>query len=140
MATRIALVSCVKQKRDSAAPARDLYLSQLFRGLRHYAETQADAWYILSAEHGVLRPEQVVGPYERTLNTMPKRERLAWAERVQQQLLELLPADAEVILLAGLRYREEIEPFLRKRGFPVSVPLEGLRIGEQLRRLKQAAE
>ena len=140
MATRIALVSCVKQKRDSAAPARDLYLSQLFRGLRHYAETQADAWYILSAEHGVLRPEQVVGPYERTLNTMPKRERLAWAERVQQQLLELLPADAEVILLAGLRYREEIEPFLRKRGFPVSVPLEGLRIGEQLQRLKQAAE
>ena len=140
MITRVALVSCVKQKRDSAAPARDLYLSQLFRGLRQYAETHADAWYILSAEHGVLFPDQIVGPYERTLNKMSKRERSAWAERVQQQLLELLPADAEVILLAGLRYREEIEPFLRKRGFPVSVPLEGLKIGEQLQRLKQAAE
>ena len=103
VATRVALVSCVKQKRDSAAPACDLYLSQLFRSLRHYAETHADAWYILSAEHGVLRPDQVVEPYERTLNTMPKRERVAWAERVQQQLLELLPAGAEVILLAGLR-------------------------------------
>lgn len=140
MITRVALVSCVKQKRDLAAPARDLYLSQLFRGLRQYAETHADAWYILSAEHGVLFPDQIVGPYERTLNKMSKREWSAWAERVQQQLLELLPADAEVILLAGLRYREEIEPFLRKRGFPVSVPLEGLKIGEQLQRLKQAAE
>lgn len=138
--TRVALVSCVKRKRDSAAPARDLYLSQLFRGLRHYAEKHADTWYILSAEHGVLRPDQVIEPYERTLNTMPKRERLAWAARVKQQLLEVLPIGAEVILLAGLRYREEIEPFLRKQGFPVSVPLEGLTIGKQLQRLKQATE
>ncbi len=140
VATRIALVQCVKQKRDSAAPARNLYLSQLFRGLRHYAETHADAWYILSAEHGVLRPQQVVEPYERTLNTMPKRERLAWAERVQHQLLDLLPVDSEVILLAGLRYREDIELWLRNRGFPVFVPLRGLRFGEQLQRLKKAAE
>ncbi len=140
MATRVALVSCVKQKRDSAASARDLYLSQLFRSLRQYAEMHADAWYVLSAEHGVLRPDQVVEPYERTLNKMPRRERVAWAQRVQQQLLEILPPDAEVILLAGLRYREEIEPFLRKRGFSVSVPLEGLKIGKQLQRLKQVTE
>jgi hypothetical protein len=140
VATRVALVSCVKQKCGSAAAARDLYLSQLFRGLRRYAESHADAWYILSAEHGVLHPEQVVEPYERTLNAMPKPERVAWAERVQKQLLDILPADAEVILLAGLRYREEIEPFLRNRGFSVSVPLEGLKIGEQLQRLKQVAK
>lgn len=140
MAKRVALVSCVKQKRDSAAPARDLYLSPLFRGLRHYAETHADTWYILSAEHGVLHPAQVIEPYERTLNTMRKRERVSWAERVQHQLLELIPVDSEVILLAGLRYREEIEPFLRERGFRVFVPFAGLRIGEQLQRLKQGAE
>ena len=136
--TRVALVSCVKKKRGSAAPAGDLYLSQLFRGLRHYAEAHADVWYILSAEHGVLHPEQVIEPYERTLNAMPKRDRLAWAERVEQQLLELLPADAEVILLAGSRYREEIEPFLRRQGFHVTIPLEGLGIGKQLQQLKRA--
>jgi hypothetical protein len=126
----------VKKKQGSAAPARDLYLSQLFRGLRRYAECHADVWYILSAEHGLLRPDQVVEPYERTLNTMPKRDRTAWAERVRQQLLEVLPTNAEVTLLAGLRYREGIETFLRERGFNVSVPLQGLKIGEQLKRLK----
>jgi cytoplasmic iron level regulating protein YaaA (DUF328/UPF0246 family) len=140
LATRVALASCVNQKRDTAAPARDLYLSLLFRGLRQYAETHADIWYILSAEYGVLRPEQVVKPYERTLNAMAKRDRLAWAEKVQQQLLELLPADAEVILLAGQRYREDIEPFLRNRGYSVSVPLQGLQIGKQLQRLKQVSK
>ncbi len=140
MASRVALVSCVKQKCGAAAPARDLYVSQLFRGLRRYAETHADIRYILSAEYGVLRPDQVVDPYERTLNTMPKRDRLAWAEKVEQQLLGLLPAGAEVILLAGQRYREDIEPFLRKSGYSVSVPLQGLQIGKQLQRLKQVSK
>jgi uncharacterized protein DUF6884 len=140
MASRVALVSCVKQKQNCTSPARDLYISQLFQGLRRYAEANADVWYILSAEHGVLRPETVVAPYERTLNKMPKRERLIWADRVQKQLLEVLPPDAEVILLAGLPYRERIEPFLRERGFLVQVPLEGLTIGKQLQRLKQVSE
>jgi len=136
---RIALVSCVKQKRSSAAPARDLYVSDLFRGLRRYAEARAGAWYILSAEHGLLHPDQVVAPYERTLNTMRKPERLAWASRVQRQLLEVLPASAEVILLAGARYREDLEPFLRSMGYEVSVPLAGLALGKQLQYLKEIA-
>ena len=84
MTQRIAILSCVKRKRTSAAPARDLYVSDLFRGLRRYAEARADAWYILSAEHGLLHPDQVVAPYERTLNNMRKPERLAWASRVQR--------------------------------------------------------
>lgn len=137
MANRVALVSCVKRKCGSAAPARDLYTSPLFRGLRRYAEMHADTWYILSAEYGVLHPDEVVEPYERTLNKMPKRDRQAWAEKVQQQLLARLPPDAEVILLAGQRYREDIEPFLRERGCSVSVPLQGLTFGKQLQWLKQ---
>ena len=139
MTRRIALVSCVKQKRTSAAPARDLYVTELFRGLRRFAEARADAWYILSAEHGLLRPDQVVAPYERTLNTMRKPERLAWAARVQRQLLDVLPPSAQVILLAGARYRENIEPFLRGKGCEVSVPLEGLALGKQLQYLKGIA-
>jgi cytoplasmic iron level regulating protein YaaA (DUF328/UPF0246 family) len=135
---RIALVSCVKKKRSSAAPARDLYLSQLFLGLRDYAESHADTWYILSAEHGMLGPDDVIAPYERTLNTMSKQERVVWAGCVQKQLAEVLPTDAQIIILAGLRYRENLEPFLRKQGFRVSVPLEGLKIGEQLQWLNHA--
>jgi hypothetical protein len=68
MSTRVALVSCVKSKRSAPTPACDLYTSPLFRHLRGYAEANADTWYILSAGHGLLRPDQVVAPYERTLN------------------------------------------------------------------------
>lgn len=134
---RIALVSCVKSKRSSAAAAQDLYVSSLFQGLRRFAQSNADAWYILSAEHGLLRPDELVSPYEKTLNKMLKAERLAWAQKVERQLLGVLPAGAEIILLAGARYRENIEPFLRGHGFAVSVPLEGFKMGQQLRYLKQ---
>jgi hypothetical protein len=114
-------------------------VSELFRGLRRFAEARADTWYILSAEHGLLHPDQVVAPYERTLNNMHKPERLAWAARVQRQLVDVLPPSAQVILLAGARYRENIEPFLRSNGYEVSVPLEGLALGKQLQYLKAIA-
>jgi hypothetical protein len=54
-------------------------------------------------------------------------------------LLEVLPSGAEVILLAGARYREDLEPFLRTEGFDVTVPLRGLGVGKQLQLLKQLA-
>ena len=113
--------------------------SQLFRGLRAYAEAHADAWYILSAEHGVLRPDDVIAPYEKTLSRMLKRDRVAWAGRVQPQLLAILPPGADVILLAGSRYRAGIEFFLQQHGFSVSIPMEGLGIGKQLQWLNRAA-
>lgn len=139
MSHQIALVSCVKSKRGSPTAARDLYTSQLFRALRGYAEATSDAWYILSAEHGLLHPDQIIAPYERTLNTMGKQDRRAWAERVQEQLAALLPPDAEITVLAGTRYREDIVPFLQARGHSVRIPLEGLRFGKQLARLNQLA-
>ena len=137
MTTRVALVSCVKTKLESDAAAADMYTSPLFKGMRWYAKHNADSWLILSAKHGVLRPDQVIAPYECTLNTMSKRDRLAWAAQVQQRLLEVLPAGAEVVVLAGVPYRENVVPFLEDHGFTVEVPMVGLKLGPQLRWLKE---
>jgi hypothetical protein len=137
MPMRVALVSCVKSKLDRPAPARDLYTSALFRALRGYAETHADAWFILSAEHGLIEPNEVLAPYERTLNSMGKAQRQEWASRVTAELASRLPAGAEIIILGGERYRESLIPFLRDRGHRVAIPLEGLPLGRQLQRLKE---
>ncbi|MEO7086693.1 MAG: DUF6884 domain-containing protein [Gemmatimonadaceae bacterium] len=137
---RIALVSCVKTKRTVASPAGDLYTSPLFVALRAYANANADAWYVLSAEHGLVAPTTIIDPYERTLNTMPKRDRTAWAERVRTQLLETLPTGATVLFLAGQRYREGLSEFLSAHGFSVQVPFIGLPLGKQLQRLKALSE
>lgn len=64
---------------------------------------------------------------------MVNAERLAWAERVRQQLRKMLLPGTRVIVLAGKRYREGIVPFLEGEGFSVEVPMEGLRFGLQRR-------
>jgi cytoplasmic iron level regulating protein YaaA (DUF328/UPF0246 family) len=135
----IALVSCVKSKREEASAAKDLYTSALFRGMRSYAEATADTWYILSAEYGLLDPNQRIEPYEKTLNRMPVTDRRSWADRVKAQLADVLPTGAEVIILAGERYREELVPFLENRGHKVSIPLAGLSFGRQLSKLNELA-
>lgn len=135
---RVALVSCVKSKQSVPAPARDLYTSALFRGLRAYAERNADRWYILSAEHGLVEPSAVLAPYEKTLNRMRRPDRDQWAAKVQEQLAGLLPESAEVIVLAGERYREGLIPFLTARGHVVTMPLKGMPFGKQLQFLSAA--
>lgn len=131
--TTIALVSCVKTKLPYAARAEELYASALFRALRAYAGTHSDQWYILSAEHGVLSPEELVHPYEKTLLHMRSEERRHWATAVANQLELVLPPRCRIVFLAGQRYREHLEPLLRQRGHQVDVPFRGLRMGEQLR-------
>jgi cytoplasmic iron level regulating protein YaaA (DUF328/UPF0246 family) len=134
---RIALVSCVKSKQSKPAPAKDLYTSTLFRSLRRYAEAHADAWYILSAEHGLVEPNEVLAPYEKTLNKARQDERRNWATKVQTQLRRILPPGAEVIMLAGERYRENLVPFLEAGGHHVAVPLKGMLFGRQLQYLRE---
>src|ERR1700761_4603871 len=105
--TTVFLVSCVGQKRSSPAPARDLYVSSWFWKARTYVESTGSPWFILSAEHGLISPDQVIAPYERTLNHMPKPARQMWAARVKDQMQALMPTAAtEIVILAGTRYRE----------------------------------
>lgn len=131
------LVSCVSQKREEACPARDLYVSELFRRSRGVAEASGCPWFILSAEHGLVAPDQEIAPYERTLNRMRRADRRAWGERVAAQLAEAVPSLSRVVFLAGERYREFLALHLARRGVEVSVPMRGLRIGEQLSWLGQ---
>ena len=128
----IFLVSCVGGKRPSCAPAKDLYLSDWFVKARNLVEANGAPWFILSAEHGLVAPDDLLEPYEKTLNTMSVSDRRRWAERVISQMSEKMPEAKSVTFLAGKRYREFLEDYLRNQGVSVEVPMEGLRIGEQL--------
>lgn len=110
----------------------DLYTSPLFRRAREFAEAHADAWYILSALHGLLDPERVTAPYDFTLKECSRREREQWAWRVISELRSVVPPRSHIIVLAGKLYREHLEYDLTRYGFTVEVPMRGLSIGQQL--------
>lgn len=131
---RIALVGCVKSKRNGTFRARDLYVSALFRKRRAYVEAAGLRWWILSAKHGLVRPDEPLAKYDETLNDMSSIERHAWGEQVLDQLRRELPnLDGWTIEIhAGARYVDAIRPGLLEQGARVMVPTAGKGLGEQL--------
>lgn len=128
----VALVSCVKTKRSTPSAARELYISAWFRKANAYVDSLGIPWYILSAEYGLVHPEQVLVPYERTLKNMPVRERREWATRVMNQFQVMAPNVHKCVIIAGKDYREFLLPQLEKAGINTEVPMYGLTQGRQL--------
>lgn len=132
---RVGLVGCVKSKRSSPAAAQDLYTSTLFRGRRAFVERSCRAWYVLSAEHGLVEPDRVLAPYDKTLSGAARDEKRRWSERVLVQIddlgLDLGSTTFEVH--AGAEYREfGLVAGLQRRGARVEVPAAHLSQGQQL--------
>lgn len=134
------LVACAARKLDRAAPARDLYVSTLFRLARAVAEKTSDRWFVLSARHGLVDPGRVLRPYDLRLTQLSREARAAWAEGVARRFDAAQPAPSRVVILAGLDYREPLARLLVGRGHRVEAPLAGLGIGRQQQALKRMAE
>jgi len=132
MAKTIALVACVSKKNERPMVARDLYISDWFKKASAYAKTISDEWFILSARYCLVDPNTVIAPYDETLNNMPISKRRTWSLKLMQELRPQLNTGDHIVILAGLKYREFLVAPLRSVGCQVDVPMEGLRIGEQL--------
>lgn len=133
--TRIGLVGCVKSKRPGAVPARDLYISALFRGRQRHVEATCGRWFILSALHGLVTPDEVIAPYDETLTRASRDRRREWSQEVLDAL-EARLGDLRGLVFevhAGAPYRGHgLVAGLEQRGATVEIPAAGLRVGEQL--------
>lgn len=130
----IVLVACVKSKGTRPAAAKDLYNSALFRKERAYAERAGVPWFILSAEHGLVAPDEWLAPYERYLADTTAYYRSAWGGWVAARL-DLLAgplSDKVVEIHAGSTYLDAIRPHLERLGARVVDPLHGLSLGQRL--------
>lgn len=87
----IVLISCVSKKQETKnsgpIPAKDLYISPLFKKALEYATTLSpDYIYILSAEHHLLPLDKEVEKYDKTLNKMSAEECKQWSQEVLTEL------------------------------------------------------
>ncbi len=135
----IVLIACSASKAAEPVEARKLYLGDLFQKSVAWAESKGLTWAVISAEHGLVMPDDVIAPYNTRLDTSRKSlpQRQHWAWRIALDLFERYGRAEKVILLAGNAYRETLAPELRKRGRPVEEPLEGKGIGQQKQWLMQ---
>jgi hypothetical protein len=147
---RFVLIGCGDAKADEPVEARELYTSSYFAVKRRYAEAavqwartadrRANAWAVLSAEHGILPARMETAPYDTTIDDLrdvsvdgeprfklPSGDPVTteldrWAHRVHSGLADWLRrpfrADQEespcreLVVLAGSDYVDA----LRERG------------------------
>lgn len=128
----LCLVSCVSKKRPVICEAQYLYQSAWFKLASEYAK-RFDAWAILSAKHGLLRPDEMVAPYDDFMGNKTSAQRKEWSALVAAQIEQAYPCVAYIQILAGKAYRADLVPLLEAT---VEVPMEGLGIGQQLQWLK----
>lgn len=130
----IVLITCVKTKRRKPCAAKDLYISPLFVKQRSYAEETGVPWFILSAEHGLVVPDEWLSPYERYLPDTPSNFRSAWGAWVAARLQLLAgPLSGRVIEAhAGSAYIDAIRPHMEMDGAILIEPLHGLSMGARL--------
>ena len=135
MNKKIVLISCVSQKQSRKSRVRDLYISTLFKLNLKYAEKlEPDEIYVLSAKHGLLSLNEEISPYNQTLNEMSAAEIKSWSEEVLRQINRVSDIrNTTYIFLAGDKYRKYLLPHIKD----YELPLKGLRIGKQLKKLKE---
>jgi len=127
----IYLISCAAKKKDYACAACELYDSPLFEKSLSFARKQTEDKYIkiLSAEYGLVDLDQVIEPYDKTLNDMSAEDRAAWADNVYETILDSFNVDKDrFVFLAGNAYTENLIP---KFNYNKNL-LEGMRIGERM--------
>jgi len=115
--------------------ACDLYTSSLFRLSYMFAnQLSPDGIFILSAKYGLVRPEQIIEPYDATLVKMSFKDVKLWAQSVLKDLRVYSDLNNDhFIILAGQSYRK----YLINELSSYAIPMLGLRIGEQLQYLKR---
>lgn len=135
---RVVLVQCTGQKRDGTHPARDLYdESDYFVKQRMYARAVADQWFIQSAKHGLVDPDEEISYYDEHAKDIDDAE--AWGADIAAGLDNRVPSESVIEILGGRAYADPLVPELEVKGYEVLEPLRGEKIGRRKMRLSQMA-
>ncbi|MBC7630606.1 DUF6884 domain-containing protein [Aeromicrobium sp.] len=85
----IVLLGSVGERVNVPAPAKEVFRDVSFQLSRVNAELSGSEWFVLSAEHGLLAPDEWVSPDSRTLAEMDPDYRIVWASWVVARLQSL---------------------------------------------------
>jgi hypothetical protein len=82
----IILLGSVGERVNVPAPAKEVFREMSFQLARLEAEVSGSDWFVLSAEHGLLGPNEWLSPDSRTLADMDPDYRVTWASWVVARL------------------------------------------------------
>jgi hypothetical protein len=86
----VVLLGSVGDRVNVPAPAKEIFREVSFQLSRLDAEISGSEWFILSAEHGLVAPNEWISPDSRTLADMEPEYRVVWANWVVARLRSLV--------------------------------------------------
>lgn len=135
----IVIAQCTGQKRDGEWSASLLYdESDYFCKQRAYAAQTGDLWFIQSAKHGLVWPEDIVESYDMHVSEIDDIDQ--WATEITGAICEFQFPPLSIELLGGKTYTDPLRPKLEDCGYEVIEPLRGMGIGKRKQKLIEWAD
>jgi hypothetical protein len=123
---RVVLVASSGVHGPAPVPVAALFRSPGFASARAHAERSGLPWFVLSAKHGLLDPDDVVSPYDVQIDERSASYRAAWAEWVVAQLSERVALDGVTVEVhGGVDFAQPLRQPLSRRGAALDLPLPG---------------
>ena len=98
---KIVLVSCASKKLPYKL------------NIKYSRSLNPDKIFILSSKYGLIKLNEEIEPYNKTLNNMSLKEIKEWSDKVISQLKNATDIKKdEIIFLAGERYRKYLTPHI----------------------------
>ncbi len=127
---KIALIACVKQKKEGIHRASDLFSSAWFVKTKEYVEkADFDGYYILSAKYHLLSPSEEIKDYTEHLNQFKSEQIENWAQLTAQQIKEKKVDQDKLYIFGSGKYRS-IANYLPHAH--IEEPLKGMGISQQM--------
>ena len=126
VAARVVLIGSSGATATGPVRVGDLFQSAGFVRAREHAVHSQVPWFVLSAKHGLLEPDDVVAPYDLELGNSSTVYRSAWGEWVAAQLGERVQlSGATVEVHGGVDFAQPLRQPLARRGAALELPLPG---------------
>jgi hypothetical protein len=94
----VVLLGSLGERVNVPAPAKEVFREVAFQLARIEAELGGGDWFVLSAEHGLVAPDEWMSPDSRTLDDLDTGYRVAWASWVVTRLESLVgPVDGTTV-------------------------------------------
>jgi len=131
---KIGIISCGKKKKQGVHKAKDIYIGNYFKSCLKYSLKHFDKTFILSAKYGLLELDTIVFYYEKSLNSMNKKEKIIWSKNVAKKIKEKINSNDILYFVCGKNYYKFLSRFLTN---DKKYPLPSKGMGYQIKYLKE---
>lgn len=113
----LVITACTADKlsneHSKTAKAKEMYTGRLFKNVRKFCEAKKWDYKIISAKYGILDPEDEIKGYEKVLERKKDVENIK--PHTLYGLTKILPEYDKILVIAGKKYREVIDPIMDYR-------------------------